>query len=67
MFLSDIVIYLGGGAFSSDVGIVNLHPTEGTHWVVYSNQNYFDSFGFSPPQKLSRLIKTQNGLCLHSD
>ena len=27
---------------------VNLHPTEGTHWVMFSNQNYFDSFGFAP-------------------
>ena len=21
--------------------IVNLHSTKGTHWVMYSNQNYF--------------------------
>ena len=29
--LSDVVIYLRNGPFSSDVGIVNLHPTKGTH------------------------------------
>ena len=29
--LSAVEIYLGDGAFSSDLGIVNLHPTEGTH------------------------------------
>ena len=32
-------IYLGDGPFSSDIGIVNLHPSEGTHWVCYINEN----------------------------
>ena len=26
-------IYLGDGPFSSDIGMVNLHPSKGTHWV----------------------------------
>ena len=41
--LSDVGIYLGDGLFSTDVGIVNLHPPKGTHWVCYINENYFDS------------------------
>ena len=24
--------------FTTPSGIINLHPTEGTHWVMYSNQ-----------------------------
>ena len=33
LFLSDVGIYLRDGPFSSDIGIVNLHATKGTHWV----------------------------------
>ena len=36
--------YLGDGPFSSDIGIVNLHPSRGTHWVCYKNESYFDSY-----------------------
>ena len=32
-------IYLRDGPFSSDLGIVNLHPSKGTHWVCYINEN----------------------------
>ena len=43
--LDDVGIYLRDGPFSTDVGIVNLHPSKGTHWVLYINENYFDSYG----------------------
>ena len=33
LFLNDVGIYLRDGLFSSDVGIVNLHPSKGTHRV----------------------------------
>ena len=29
--LSDVGIYLRDGPFESDIGIVNLHPSKGTH------------------------------------
>ena len=29
--LSDVGIYLGDGPFQSDIGVVNLHTTKGTH------------------------------------
>ena len=48
--LDNVNIYLRNGPFSSDIGIVNLHPSKGTHWVCYINQNYFDSYGCSPPK-----------------
>ena len=65
--LRDIVIYLRDGPFESDIRIVNLHPTKGTHWVVYLNQKYFESYGCSPPQKLFKLIIKRSGYCLYSE
>ena len=35
--------------FTTDSGIVNLHPTKGTHWVMFINEYYFDSYGCPPP------------------
>ena len=65
--LSDKGIHLRSGAFSSDIGIVNSHPSQGTHWVCYVNENYFDSYGCAPPQKLSKFIIKRNGLRLYSE
>ena len=64
---SKMGIYLGDGLFSSDIGIVNLHPLKGTHWVVYLNESYFDSYGCAPPKKLSKNIIKRNGHCLYSE
>ena len=64
----DVVgIYLRDGPFKSDIGIVNLHPSKGTHCVCYINENYFDSYGCAPPKKLSKFIKKRNGYCLCSE
>ena len=65
--LSNVVIYLKNGTPESDKGTVNLHPSKRTHWVAYINQNYFDPYGCSPPQKLSRFIVKRNGNCLLSE
>ena len=65
--LNDIRIYLRDGPFESDIGIVNLHPSKGTHWVTYINENYFDSYGCAPPKKLSKFIIKRNGYCLYSE
>ena len=64
---NDTGIYLRHGPFSSDIGIVNLHPSKGTHWVCYINKNYFDSYGCVPLKKLSKIIIKQNGHCLYSE
>ena len=37
--LDNVNIYLRDGPFSTDIGIVNLHPSKGTHWVCYINEN----------------------------
>ena len=65
--LNNIQIYLRDGPFESDIGIVNLHPSKGTHWVCYINENYFDSYGVVCPKKLSKFIIKQNGYCLYSE
>ena len=65
--LNNVGIYLRDGPFESDIGIVNLHPSKGTHWVCYINENYFDSYGCSPPKKLSKFIIKRNGYCLYSE
>ena len=65
--LNNVNIYLRDGPFSSDIGIVNLHPTRGSHWVCYINEYYFDSYGCSPPKKLSKFIIKRNRYCLYSE
>ena len=65
--LNNVGIYLRDGPFESDIGIVNLHPLKGTHWICYINENYFDSYGCSPPKKLSKFIIKRNRYCLYSE
>ena len=65
--LNNIGIYLRDGPFSTDIGIVNLHPSKGTHWVCYIDENYFDSYGVVCPKKLSKFIIKRNGCCLYSE
>ena len=65
--LHKVGIYLRDGLISSDIGIVKVHDSIETQWVVYINQKYFDSYGCSPPQKLSKYIKKRNGHCFCSE
>ena len=65
--LKDVGIYLRDGPFSINIGIVNLHPFKGTHWVCYINENYFDSYDCVSPKKLSKFIIKRNGYCLYSE
>ena len=65
--LNNVGIYLRDGPFSTDIGIVNLHPSKGSHWVCYINENYFDSYGVVCPKKISKFIIKRNGYCLYSE
>ena len=65
--LNNVIIYLRDGPFSSDIGIVNSHPSRGSHWVSYIHEYYFDSYGIAPPKKLSKFIIKRNGYCLYSE
>ena len=64
--LDNVGIYLRDDLFKFDVGVVNLHPSKGTHWVCYINENYFDSYGVVCPKKLSKFIIKRNKYCLYS-
>ena len=48
---SKVGVYLTDGDFSSNCGILNLHPSKGTHWVCYIEECYFDSYGCPPLKK----------------
>ena len=49
-------IYMRDDKVTTTAGIVNLHPTEGTHWVLYTNKNHFVSFGCPPPVNITKQI-----------
>ena len=57
---SKVGIYLRDGSFSSDIGIVNLHPSKGRHWFCYMNEKYFESYGCVFPTKLSEFNIKRN-------
>ena len=63
---SEVGIYLRDRPFESDIGIVKLHHSKGTHWVCYINETYFDSYGCVCPKNLSKFIIKRNGYCLNS-
>ena len=52
---------------SGDIGIVNLHPIKGTHWVLFINNYYFDSYGCTPPKNTLRYIKSKYDKCIYSE
>ena len=46
--LNSTGIYMRDDKFTTPSGIVNLHPTKGTHWVMFVNEFYFDPYGCPP-------------------
>ena len=64
---SKVSIYLRDGIFSTNYGIVNLHPSRGTHWVLYNKDCYFDSYGCPPPKKLLEYLKNKHKKCIYSE
>ena len=65
--LNNVGIYLRDGPFSSEIGIFNIHPSKGTHWVCYINEDFFDSYGVVCPKKLCKFIIKRNGHCLYAE
>ena len=55
--LNSIGVYMRNAKFTTDSGIVNLHPTKGTHWVMFGTEFYFDSYGCPPPTNILNHIK----------
>ena len=62
MVLDNVGMYLRDGPISSDIRIVNLHPSKGRHWVAYINEIVFDSYAYGPPNKLSKFVLKRNGI-----
>ena len=56
MNITECGIYIRDDKFNTTSGIVNLHPTKGTHWVMYRNQNYFDFNGCPPPLNITKKL-----------
>ena len=65
--LNDINFIVRDGPFSSDIGIVKLHPSKRSHRMCYINENYFDSYGCVCPEKLSKFNMKQYRHCLYSE
>ena len=49
--------YMRDDKFTTTSGRVNLYPTKGTHWVMFVNEFYFDSYGCPPPTNILNHIK----------
>ena len=47
-------------------GSLIFHPTTGTHWTLYINEYYFDSYGCLPPNVLTTFFNEWNGKCVTS-
>ena len=56
---SKVGTYLRDGDFLKSYDIVNLHPSRGTHWLLYIKDCYFDSYGCSPPKELLNYVKNK--------
>jgi hypothetical protein len=54
--LNSTGIYMRDDKFTTKSGIVNLHPTKGTHWVLFTGNFYFDSYGCPPPVNIINQI-----------
>ena len=63
---SKVGIYLREGDFLTSYGIVNLHPSRGTLWVLYIKDWFFDSYGCPPAKKLLNYLKKLKK-CIYSE
>ena len=57
MNITECGIYMRDDKFTTPSGIVILQPSVGTHWVMYTNKYYFDSYGYPPPTNMLNHIK----------
>ena len=55
--LNSTGIYMRDDKFTTPSGIVNLYPTKETHWVMFVNEYFFDSYGCPPPTNILNHIK----------
>ena len=65
--LGNVRIFLTVYSFFLKIESVKSTPRKRTHWVAYSNQNYFDSYGRHPPDKPPNFVLKRTGHCLDSE
>ena len=56
------IIYMEEINFKTEDGIVDLHPTKGTHWVAYIIESYFGSYSCPPSNLITDFIIKRNEL-----
>ena len=56
MNISECGIYMRDDKFTTPSGIVNLHPSVGTHCLMYTNKYYLDSYGCPPPLNIMSFL-----------
>ena len=54
-------VYMRLEPFTTFSGIVNLHPTKGTHLVIFSDDYYFDAYGCRPSLSALNQLKSKHG------
>ena len=54
--LNNVGIFLIDGPFKTDIRMVYLHPSKGTHWAALIHESFLDSYGCPPPQRQPRFI-----------
>ena len=45
------------GQFTTNAVVVNVHPTKRLHWVAYTGERSFESFGSPPPINIVAYIE----------
>ena len=55
------IFYMRDGNVTKTDGILKLHPTTETHWVLCTNEHYFDPQGCPLTNLLSEFIFEGNG------
>ena len=60
--LDNVGIYLQDGPFSTNVGILILHPSKGTHWIAYVNEFFFMFMVVVVPRNYLSLLR--NGMVI---
>ena len=50
--------------FETNIAVVNMHPSKGTHWFAYKNESLFVSYGSPPPNSLTSHINKRNKMCV---
>ena len=59
--------YMRESKFITNERIVSLHPIKGSHWVIYKNQYYIDSYGRPSTQLLTNYINERSNKCVFSE